>query len=603
MALSVEVLLWLINPLLFVGGYIFWFDAPVSILLPHLMVVGCGWLGFFGLRLINRHFFEGAWGRYVGCVLFVMPPIALVLWYVLVLLGLVSWGRMTTWPLLETYLGQVGFLMEVMDLSFMHVFVFLIAVLLFLWLVFRFLNLVDVSGVVSGFLSASGLLAIAVSGVFVLVSMFFYLPSLARLYPLEPISGGFFPDKTAVFQSHAVSRDPKLMDDEGNARSFYVPTLDFERRNVVLIVGDALRASHMGIYGYSKETTPLLEASTLLHQTLVWKNARSVCAESFCGLMALASSRPLHLLVNSPVTLHEVLRKHGYHVRMILSGDHTNFYGLKEWYGEVDEYFDGTHQRLRYVNDDNLLLDYLSGLSPASDDGPIMFQFHLMSSHGLGWRSSELFVPASNYYKWPSGNPKVAPSLEEAVKAVNYYDNGVRQFDEVVAAILSSLESKGYLKSAVVVIVGDHGEMLGELGGFGHQYGVDESVLDVPLVVQRRGYQGKGLERHSIVSQIDVAPTILYELGISVPDVWRGVALQRPSSPRKIDFQQAPWVGFYDVENYEKPLKYWINAKSGEEFFLEVSGSGEGKLRTFSDFDSGVVKKWRRTAIENALIE
>ena len=79
---------------------------------------------------------------------------------------------------------------------------------------------------------------------------------------------------------------------------------------------------------------------------------------------------PIQAMPAKAFTLHEALKRNGYGVHLIFSGDHTNFYGLREMYGPVDSYFDGSQQRykgggdlevaLRYMNDDQLVLDRLA---------------------------------------------------------------------------------------------------------------------------------------------------------------------------------------------------------------------------------------------------
>ncbi len=112
-------------------------------------------------------------------------------------------------------------------------------------------------------------------------------------------------------------------------------------------------------------------------------------------------------------------------------------------------------------------------------------------------------------------------------EAINYYDNGVFQFDGVVKSAIAQLQEKGYLSDAIVVITGDHGEMLGEHGQFGHANGVYEPVLHVPFVIIRYGYT----ENYSsvlprVVSQIDIAPTILTDLSMPIPSTWAGRPIQ-----------------------------------------------------------------------------
>ena len=151
--------------------------------------------------------------------------------------------------------------------------------------------------------------------------------------------------------------------------------------------------------------------------TLPARDTKSVCAESLCGLRAIASSRPRHLFPSNPLALHKILRLHGYRINLILGGDHTDFYGLKETYGAVDNYVDGTDQSNRYVNDDLLVLDFVSKLPAYDHSRPMLFQFHLMSSHDLGNRvDTPVFEPATNYYACPPGKPRTAKNSRSTSK-------------------------------------------------------------------------------------------------------------------------------------------------------------------------------------------
>src|SRR5690606_8624800 len=111
--------------------------------------------------------------------------------------------------------------------------------------------------------------------------------------------------------------------------------------------------------------------------------------------------------------------------------------------------------------------------------------------------------------------------------ATNYYDNGVVQFDRVVSQLLEHLQHKGYLDNALVVITGDHGELLGEHGQFSHAKTVYDAVLRVPFVLIRYGYEADQQLRSDMVSsQVDIAPTILSELRMPLPSTWVGTPIQ-----------------------------------------------------------------------------
>ena len=218
------------------------------------------------------------------------------------------------------------------------------------------------------------------------------------------------------------------------------------RRNVFLVVADALRAEHMSHFGYTRATTPHLDRRCADRRHCQSQRLIAACAESYCGLMALARSKPVHGSSSHGLRLSDVLRMHGYRYGLILGGDHTQFHGLADALGPADFFWDGTHAR-GYGNDDRAVLERVDEL-PRWDGRATFIQFHLMSTHALGKRHAFAYEPAANYYR----RIRIGPSDSELASYRNYYDSGVRQFDTVLAELLARLEAKGYLEDAVVVV-------------------------------------------------------------------------------------------------------------------------------------------------------
>jgi arylsulfatase A-like enzyme len=157
---------------------------------------------------------------------------------------------------------------------------------------------------------------------------------------------------------------------------------------------------------------------------------------------------------------------------------------------------------------------------------------------------------------------------------VNYYDNGMLQFDAVVRMALQRFEAGGYLSDAIVVITGDHGEMLGEDGEYAHAQSVQEGALAIPFLMAGYGRTPAAWQPRALASQIDIAPTLLAELGFPVPASWHGIALQRPGPRDFVHFQQGLRVGVYDVRSAPEVWKYWRDLASGEEFTRRIAGGG-----------------------------
>ena len=88
--------------------------------------------------------------------------------------------------------------------------------------------------------------------------------------------------------------------------------------------------------------------------------------------------------------------------------------------------------------------------------------------------------------------------------------------DRLLGALLEALEEEGQLDHAVVAVVADHGQMLGEHGLTGHGYNLFEPVLQVPLLIWE-SQQREGRVIDPRVSLIDLLPTLAELTGVEPP--------------------------------------------------------------------------------------
>ena len=219
--------------------------------------------------------------------------------------------------------------------------------------------------------------------------------------------------------------------------------------------------------------------------------------------------------------LHDVLHDQGYRTHFILAGWHDVWYDLRALYGRsIDYSYEGT-QTERYLPDDDRLL--LEGLEPvpASNGTPAFFYFHLMSAHDTG-----VYGPEFNRWQ-PSLGFQLGGTFSvrgnDPVTSGNTYDNKLLKVDAIIEQLFGALDRKGYLQDAMVVILGDHGQGLGEHGHYGHGRRLYEEDLRIPLLfVDDPAVPYRHL---STAVQTDVAPTILDRLALPVPDSWTGRSL------------------------------------------------------------------------------
>jgi len=113
----------------------------------------------------------------------------------------------------------------------------------------------------------------------------------------------------------------------------------------------------------------------------------------------------------------------------------------------------------------------------------------------------------------------------EQIRAL--YDGGVKLFDDTVGDMLRFLEKSGLLKNTIVVIMSDHGENLYEddygMGHGDHLRGPYASTMTFGIWTPFEKFGGKKI--WEVTRDIDIAPTLLELLGISIPSQFKGKSL------------------------------------------------------------------------------
>jgi tetratricopeptide (TPR) repeat protein len=105
------------------------------------------------------------------------------------------------------------------------------------------------------------------------------------------------------------------------------------------------------------------------------------------------------------------------------------------------------------------------------------------------------------------------------------YQGEVRYMDGEIGRLVDRLRADGALDAATLVVVGDHGEAFGEHGSTSHATYCYEENVDIPLFVRFPDGRGAGERRDGIVSDVDVAPTLLAAMGLEAPAGIDGLAL------------------------------------------------------------------------------
>lgn len=286
-------------------------------------------------------------------------------------------------------------------------------------------------------------------------------------------------------------------------------------KNVVLIIVDALRPD---FFQAEEKLTPFVDSLLTKDDFVFHKNMFATASFSFNGISSILSSSKT--LYDQNFFIHDVLKKQGYDINFILSGDMTNFWDLKGHMKtpSVDFYTDGyesfKYGRSESLNDDRKnILDQLEDLKPFQNT-PTFFYFHMMSVHQVGDINEK-------YQRFKPSSIDLSASGFDSQLLMNDYKNRMIQRDDYIHQLYTTLKRKGYLENYVFVITADHGQSLGENGIYFHSKHINYESVKIPLIINSNYVSNT----KTLASQLDIAPSILEALNLNIPKTWKGKSL------------------------------------------------------------------------------
>ncbi|MBM4245162.1 MAG: DUF229 domain-containing protein [Deltaproteobacteria bacterium] len=292
-------------------------------------------------------------------------------------------------------------------------------------------------------------------------------------------------------------------------------------RNVILISIDTLRADHLGTYGYSRDTSPAIDA--FARRSVLFERAVTQGESTLPGHGAMLTSRYYGSYHSSPVqggpplevdTLAEILGGQGFATWGFVDGgrmrrvfgfdqgfDHyeDERVKIKRFLQKVEAWLDG-HQAERFF----LFVHCYDVHTPYTAPDPFGGSFVDPQYRGT-------FRPnAANFDAVESGRLSFGP--DDLRFAIARYDGGIRHTDHHIGGFLERLEKRGLMDSSVVILTSDHGEEFQEHGGFQHKKIFRYPNLHVPLIVHAPGRSPRRVA--DPVELVDVVPTVLDLLGL-----------------------------------------------------------------------------------------
>lgn len=329
--------------------------------------------------------------------------------------------------------------------------------------------------------------------------------------------------------------------------------------NVILLMVDTLRVDHLGISGYSRNTSPNID--TLAKEGTFFSNTYSVLPNSDPSVTSMLTglypySHGVRMLYNNKLdtsitTLPEILKARGYRTASFKAGnpyppgvergfdDYSNtswkienklkralykVYNPKNFISVTQQYAD---IGMRWIKNNSsekffLLFHFIDLHWPYIVPKPFdhMFDPDYKGKHDFIDLKKGAFKRGDLIF----GNMKVPD--EERNHVIAHYDGGIRYIDTQIGKMLDFLKKQGLEEETLVILVSDHGENFGEHNvHFAHGSSLYNPSLRVPLIFRNPKIVPKGRTVKSQAQTLDIMPTILDALKIPLIDKIDGVSL------------------------------------------------------------------------------
>ncbi len=286
--------------------------------------------------------------------------------------------------------------------------------------------------------------------------------------------------------------------------------------NLVVVTLDTTRADRIGAYGAKDVETPTFDH--LADEGVLFEQAESVAPLTLPAHSSLFTGKfpPEHgvrdnggfFLGPEQLTLAEVLKARGYR-----TGGFVGAYVLDSKWG-ISQGFD------TYFDDFDL-----SGKGNVSL-GAIQRPGNEVVDKALPWIDGAKGAPFFAWIHLYDAHTPYDPPEPFATRYKGHPYNGEIAFaDSQVGRVVSELRKLGLYERTVIVVMGDHGESLGDHGEGTHGFFIYDSTTHVPFVI-RAPFALTGHRRVADpVRTVDVMPTVLDLLGVPEPKGMSGVSL------------------------------------------------------------------------------
>jgi arylsulfatase A-like enzyme len=349
-----------------------------------------------------------------------------------------------------------------------------------------------------------------------------------------------------VTESHSMYGDLRFSI-EGNPRNhpdlnylWGAPTLYFpgaqNKKNVLLIGVDTLRADMLTVYGEPQNLTPVIAEFAESSTTFMQNRSQSPWTlPSFSSMLTgglpsrIGATMLSWSLPDRATSIAEILRDNGYATGAVCSNTYVGNassgfqQGMDSFWYSYNVRADVSIQRAEDFINRSKDRDWFCFLHFEDPHTP----YTPLPEYAERWcdpaYTGEFKTAFTNDADWKFATD--IPPQADIDQVRNLHRAEISYLDSSLAELFSFLEENNLMDNTLVIFSGDHGEEFYEHGAFEHGHTHYDELIKTPLIIHGEGFP-EGENISDPVGNFDIVPTILSWLNIPLPNDLEGVPLQ-----------------------------------------------------------------------------
>jgi len=311
--------------------------------------------------------------------------------------------------------------------------------------------------------------------------------------------------------------------------------------NILLITLDTTRADHLSCYGYTRATSPRIDALAaegMVYDRCIATSSWTLPAHASLltgrfptshgaiydpnGAVVLAGILPgewanyrVSALGDRIETLATVLKRHGYVTGGVVGGPWLKKpFGLGQGFDDYDD-DEITNVNGRLAEQINRrALPWIERMA----DRPFLLFLNYFDPH-------DPYLPPEEFrYRFLDTSKLIGGAKATPEQLLALYDAEIHYTDHFLGQLVDHLKDLGVYDDTWIIITADHGELFGEHDLRGHGLTLYEEEVHIPLIMKFPKRWAKQGRSPDLIRLVDVMPIILDRLEIPLPSRVQGTA-------------------------------------------------------------------------------